>query len=282
MLTVAHALAQAREALTPHSETPALDAQTLLAAITRRPRAWVLAHPEARLTPRQHRRLNRACTRLAQGIPLPYVLGRWHFYGREFALTPVVLIPRPETETLVEHALRWLRGHPGRRRAADVGTGSGIIAVTLAAEIPDLRVTATDRSAAALGLARLNAVRHGVADRIVWLQTDLLAAARGPFDLIAANLPYIPTAALAGLPVARHEPREALDGGPDGLALIRRLLAQARSRLAPGGLLLLEIAADQGEAARVAALAAFPKAETRVLPDLAGHDRVVAVAIPDS
>ncbi|HFC09383.1 MAG TPA: peptide chain release factor N(5)-glutamine methyltransferase [Chloroflexi bacterium] len=282
MLTITAALAEAQAALAPHSETAALDAQTLLAAVLHRDRAWLLAHPEARLTPRQHRRLRRACTRLAQGEPLPYVLGYWHFYGRKFALTPAVLIPRPETETLVELALAWLRQHPTRRRAADVGTGSGIIAVTLAAEIAGACITATDISLAALAVAADNARRYQVADRIVWLQTDLLAAAPGPFDLIVANPPYIPTEALNALPVARHEPRGALDGGPDGLALIRRLLAQARSRLAPGGLLLLEIAADQGEAARVAALAAFPKAETRVLPDLAGHDRVVAVVIPDS
>ncbi len=278
MLTVTAALAKARAALAPHSETAALDAQTLLAAVLHRDRAWLLAHPEARLTPRQHRRLNRACTQLAQGVPLPYVLGYWHFYGRKFALTPAVLIPRPETETLVELALRWLRQHPTRRRAADVGTGSGILAVTLAAEVDDLQVTATDISPAALAVAADNARRHRVAERIAFVETDLLAALPGPFDLIVANLPYIPTAALESLPVARHEPWEALDGGADGLALIRRLLQQAPSRLAPGGLLLLETAADQGDAVRALAAAAFPRAAVQLHRDLAGHERVVAVA----
>ena len=279
MLTVSRALACARDALAAHSETAALDAQTLLAAITRRGRAWLLAHPEARLTPRQHRRLLRACTRLAQGEPLPYVLGRWHFYGREFAVTPAVLIPRPETETLVEHALAWLRVHPHRPRVADVGTGSGVLAITLAAENPTVRLTATDISPAALEVARRNARRHAVADRIAFVETDLLAALTGPFDLIVANLPYIPTAELAGLPVVRHEPRQALDGGADGLAVLRRLLAQAQTRLAPGGALLLEIAADQGQAARAAAREAFPAAEIALYPDLAGRDRVLAVAL---
>ena len=277
MISVAAALAEARAVLAPHSETAVLDAQTLLAAVLHRERAWLLAHPEARLTPRQHRRLRRACTRLAQGEPLPYVLGYWHFYGRKFAVTPAVLIPRPETETLVEHALAWLRQHPARRQIADVGTGSGILAVTLAAEIADARITATEISPAALAVAADNARRHRVADRIAFVETDLLAALPGPFDLIVANLPYIPTAALESLPVARREPREALDGGADGLALIRRLLAQAPARLAPDGLLLLEIAADQGEAARTLAAGAFPQAEVRLHRDLAGRARVVAV-----
>ena len=279
-MTVAAALAQARAALAPHSETAALDAQTLLAAVLHRERAWLLAHPQARLTPRQHRRLQRACARLAHGVPLPYVLGYWHFYGRKFALTPAVLIPRPETETLVERALEWLRQHPHRRRVADVGTGSGILAITLAAEVPAARIIATDISPAALAVAHDNARRHRVAERIAFVETDLLAAAPGPFDLIVANPPYIPTAALAALPVARHEPREALDGGPDGLTVVRRLLAQACARLAPGGLLLLEIAADQGEAASGLARAACPQAVVRRHPDLAGRDRVVAVALP--
>ena len=277
MLTISRALACAREALAPHSDTAALDAQTLLAAITHRERAWLLAHPEARLTPRQHRRLLRACTRLAQGEPLPYVLGRWHFYGREFAVTPAVLIPRPETETLVEHALAWLRAHPDRRRVADVGTGSGALAVTLAAEMPAVRVTATDISPAALEVARRNARRHSVANRIAFVETDLLTALTGAFDLIVANLPYIPIAELANLPVAQHEPREALDGGADGLATIRRLLAQAQTRLAAGGALMLEIAASQGEAARAAALEAFPASKVVAHPDLAGRDRVLVV-----
>ncbi len=278
MLTVAQALAQAQAALRPHSETAALDAQTLLAAIMHRDRAWLLAHPQARLTPRQHRRLQRACARLAQGVPLPYVLGRWAFYGRDFALTPAVLIPRPETETLVELALAWLKANPTRRWAADVGTGSGILAVTLAAEIPNLHVTATDISTDALGLARLNAQRHQVAERIVFLETDLLNATRGPFDLIVANLPYIPSEQLNTLAVARYEPRQALDGGQDGLDLIRRLLAQAKVRLAPQGLLLLEIASDQGEPAKALAEAAFPQATITLHHDLAGHPRVVAIA----
>ncbi len=277
MLTVASAIKQASKAAEAHSETPALDAQTLLAGIMQRSRAWLLSHPEARLTPRQHRRLNRACTMLAQGIPLPYVLGRWEFYGRKFALSPAVLIPRPETETLVELALAWLRTHPNRRRTADIGTGSGIIAITLAAEIPNLTCTATDISKAALGIAALNASAHGVADRIRLLYADLLEGVSETFDLIAANLPYIPTKRLASLEVAHHEPRIALDGGADGLALIRRLLMQAQNRLRPGGVIMLEIDDSHAQTAPKIARALFPNAAVQVHNDLTSRPRVLAV-----
>ncbi len=277
MLTVANALKQASKAAEAHSETPALDAQTLLAGIMGRPRAWLLSHPEARLTPRQHHRLNRACTMLAQSIPLPYVLGRWEFYGRKFALSPAVLIPRPETETLVERALAWLRAHPNRRRTADIGTGSGIIAITLAAEVPNLTCTATDISKAALGIAALNASAHGVADRIRLIHADLLEGVSETFDLIAANLPYIPTERLASLEVARREPRIALDGGADGLALIRRLLMQAQSRLRPGGVIMLEIDDSHAHSASEAARSFFPNAAVQVYNDLTSRPRVLVV-----
>ncbi len=160
--------------------------------------------------------------------------------------------------------------------AVDVGTGSGCIAITLAAELPDLRVLAVDISLAALQVARGNAVQLGVTERLLCVQADLLPAG-GPYTLVCANLPYIPTAVLASLPVSRHEPRLALDGGPDGLALISRLLRQAPACLAPAAALFLEIEAAQGLAARSLALDSFPHARVDVVKDLAGHDRVLAI-----
>jgi release factor glutamine methyltransferase len=205
---------------------------------------------------------------------LPYLLGHWEFYGLDFMVSPSALIPRPETELLVEQALAWLRQRPQRRLVADVGTGCGCIAVTLATHLPGLRVIASDLSFAALKLARANSRKLVVEQRISFIQCDLLAPFN-KFDLIAANLPYIPSSELELLPVARREPRLALDGGPDGLETIRRLLQQALTRLAAGGLLLLEIEASQGSAALALAQAAFPYAQIQLLSDLAGQDRLI-------
>lgn len=275
---IAEWLQRLKQRLAGVSESASLDAQTLLAHVTGRSRTWVLAHPEAALTQAQEQVLGAALERLEGGEALPYVLGRWAFYGLDFSLTPDTLIPRPETELLVETALAWLGAHPGRRWALDVGTGSGCIAVTLAVHAPDLRLLASDVSYPALRVARGNARQHAVAGRIWPLACDLLPPAARRFDLICANLPYIPSAKLATLAVARREPRLALDGGPDGLDLVRRLLRRAPGALAPGGLLLLEIEASQGASACALARAAFPVAEVRVVADLAGRERLLWVS----
>lgn len=189
--------------------------------------------------------------RRSQGEPLQHLLGTVEFHGREFACDRRALVPRPETEQFVELLLKLPL--PDEARCLDVGTGSGIIALTLAAERPNARVQAVDRSGNALRLARDNATRLGLAERVELVQGDLLAASPGPFDLVAANLPYIPASEIAGLSrEVQHEPMIALDGGADGLALITRCVTEARERLAPGGRIALEIGHDQ--AARVQAL----------------------------
>jgi release factor glutamine methyltransferase len=259
------------------SESAALDAQVLLAHVLGRSRSWVLAHPEVEWTLEQSSALEEGVARLQSGEPLPYVIGHWEFYGADFIVTPAVLIPRPETELLVETALAWLRAHPARRLAADVGTGSGCIAISLTRHMADLRVLASDISLPALSVAWQNALRSGVGGRVHCLQADLLPPAGRPFDLVCANLPYIPTASLADLRVAQWEPRLALDGGADGLIWIERLLAVLRRGLEPQGLALLEIEASQGAAAAGLAQRAFPRAKVDVLVDLAGHDRLVRI-----
>jgi len=259
------------------AQEASLAAQLLLASVLGKGRAWLLAHPETEIDPGQQARLQELLEKFAEGVPLPYLLGQWEFYGLKFAVSPAVLIPRPETEMLVERAIAWLRDHPGRRFAADIGTGSGCIAVSIAKEIPDVLVTAVDRSRGALQIARQNAVTHGVVQRIRLIQGDLLSAAAGHFDLVCANLRYIPRAELAGLPAARHEPRLALDGGPDGLAVIRGLLADAHRWLAPGGLLLLEMQFDQGEAIQKLARQFLPAARVTIHPDLAGLPRMAEI-----
>jgi len=265
----------------PPKKVSKLDLQTLLAHLLGQPRAWVLAHPEAALTDEQKRALEAALGRLRRGVPLPYVLERWEFFGLEFIVTTDVLIPRPETELLVETALSWMR-QPGSaiRNCIDIGTGSGCIPVSLAVNAPCLGLTATDISPAAIAVAHANAEKHGVADRIEFHSSDLFetAALEGRrFDLLAANLPYIPSWTLRQLEVYDHEPTLALDGGPDGLALIRRLLQTAPPHIAAGGVLLLEIEASLGNSALALARSAFPQAETRLLQDLAGHDRLLTI-----
>jgi release factor glutamine methyltransferase len=287
---IGNRLSLLRQQLEPFSETPSLDAQVLLAHLLEKPRAWVLAHPEAQFTTDQEQSLTHALERLQNSEPLPYVLGEWEFFGLSFQVTPAVLIPRPETELLVEQALKALQARPKvlstasqQLCLADIGTGSGCIAISLAYHLPGIQILATDISNVALQVARFNARRHQVSDRTRFLQADLLdAIAPTPtLHLICANLPYIPQAVLANLPVFKREPSLALDGGPDGLKWIDRLLHAARSRLAPGGLLLLEIEASQGQSASTLARRVFPAAFIRLLPDLAGRDRLVSIQLPE-
>ncbi len=263
--------------LDPLSDTPALDAQVLLAHITQKERAWVLAHPELTLSTTQAINLEKALSQLKKNIPLPYVIGHWEFFGMNFIVTPDVLIPRPETEELVEHALSWLRA-TNKKDVLDVGTGSGCIPIALARNAPDLRLVGVDRSSAALNIARQNAEKHEVANQIDFIESDLFSNIQPlTFDLITANLPYIPTETLKSLDVYTREPTLALDGGADGLDLIRRLLADALRYLAPEGLILLEIDSSHGQAALRVAQNAFPKTESELLQDLSGRDRFIQI-----
>ena len=274
------ALEWARGELRP-SGAGGLEAQVLLSHLLGQSRAWVLAHPEASLAPSLADTFGRQVRRCAAGMPLAYLTGHQEFFGLEFEVSPAVLIPRPETELLVERALSWIkaegRGTPDSLRVVDVGTGSGCIAVSLAAGRKTLRIVASDLSWEALEVAGRNARRHQVADRVALLQMDLLTSLAGPLDLILANLPYVPSDQLAVLPSSRFEPRLALDGGEDGLQPIARLLEQVRTRLRPGSLALLEIEASEGSAALNLARSRFPSARIEIVPDLGGHGRVLEI-----
>jgi release factor glutamine methyltransferase len=265
--------------LASSSETPGLEAQVLLANVVGKPRAWVMAHPESTLSSEQASDLVGKLAELERGKPLAYVLGEWEFYGLKFYLSPAVLIPRPETELLVETALEWLKDRPGTRSGVDVGTGSGCIAIALAANQADLQMLASDISAEALCVAEQNIRRHGLEPRVHTVQADLLPETSESFDLICANLPYIPRETLDGLQVGKWEPTLALSGGEDGLDLIRRLFAQAPARISPNGLILVEIEAGQGEAAVDLAKATFPDADSTLLADLADRDRLIRIQI---
>jgi len=270
-------LEEIRRRLRPLSETYSLDAQVLLAHILNKPRAWVLAHPETQLSHLQQENLAIALTQLESNMPLAYVLGHWEFFGLDFEISPATLIPRPETELLIEHALAWLQEHPEARQAADVGTGSGCIAVTLAKHTPNLAITATDISPEAIEIACANAKKQQVDRQITFIQANLLYVDRKSFNIICANLPYIPTTTLHTLDVFGREPTLALDGGSDGLDLIRSLITDGRARLAPGGLLLLEIDSSHGAAALTLAQETFPEANVRLIQDLSGRDRLIRV-----
>jgi release factor glutamine methyltransferase len=274
--TVGMVLGDLNSHLKKHSDTASLDAQGLLAHVLRRPGSWVLAHPEAPISPNRVAALDTLVADIENGAPLPYVLGSWEFFGLKFDVTPVVLIPRPETELLVERAIAWLQAHPNFRHSADVGTGSGCIGIALAANVPDLQVMASDISADALKMARRNAAKNGVRLRMEFVRCDLFPP-EVEFDLIVANLPYIPSKTLHKLPIYGREPTEALDGGSDGLALIRRLLTAAPDRLVRGGLLLMEIEASQGPEALSLACDAFAEAEIHLHKDLSGRDRILEV-----
>jgi release factor glutamine methyltransferase len=214
--------------------------------------------------------------------PMSLILGRREFWGLEFEVTGDVLTPRPETELIVEEALAEMTAEAGvvpRPLVADVGTGSGCLAVALAREIGGARVVATDVSAGALEVARRNARRHGVADRLGFVRTSLLDGVSGPFDLIVSNPPYVPTDALVTLPpeVREHEPRLALDGGSDGLDTIRGLIAQAATRLVPGGHLIVEFGVGQEDGVMQAAARWPPLQLQRIRRDLQGIPRAVVL-----
>lgn len=257
----------------------------MLAHVLGLTRAQLLARQEQPLPPGVWEQYDALIERRVRYEPLAYLTGRREFYGREFFVDPRVLVPRPETELLVVGALtaidRFTAVRGALPRVADIGTGSGAIAVSLAAERPLLTVDAVDVSADALDVARQNAAAHGVAERVRFRQGDLLEPLPAAADIIVANLPYVRddqiTAGSHAAAELTYEPRGALSGGPDGLAVFRRFFAQLHGKLAPGGLALLEIAWDQGHDVMTLAQAALPESEAAVARDMAGLHRVVVV-----
>ncbi|HMQ54854.1 MAG TPA: HemK/PrmC family methyltransferase [Anaerolineae bacterium] len=322
-------LASATQRLTAAGcDTPRLDAEILLAHLLDRDRSWLYLQPDAALTLEQQSGYLDLIARREQRQPVAYLTGHKEFFGLDFLVTPHTLIPRPETELLIETALTFVHSYhqldqpinqtshlqpsnPPEQLTmsdkqltnptfqpsnlptlqpsnppftiVDVGTGSGCIAVTLAKLLPLVQLIATDLSGEALTVARQNAEDQAVADRIKFYQTDLLAPLTEPVNMIVSNPPYLRSTDLASPHTApevhRHEPRLALDGGGDGLKIIRRLLDQAQKLLAPGGCLLVEIGFDQGEAVKSLTQTQFPGAQIEIKKDLAGLDRLL-VATP--
>ncbi|MCH7809543.1 MAG: peptide chain release factor N(5)-glutamine methyltransferase [Chloroflexi bacterium] len=263
------------------SDEARLEAELLLMHALKTDRVHLYERLQDELPARSGDYFQRLLDRRLLHEPTPYIVGHKEFFGMEFEVTRSALIPRPETETLVELAIDFARDRYADNRftAVDVGTGSGVIAVALACKLPKARVIATDVSKRALALARRNARRHGVASRIEFFEGATLLPVEGRADIIAANLPYVTTADWLATPPEIHEwePRRALDGGVDGLRHIRHLFRQAPEKLARNGALFAEIGDRQAASARTLAEEAFPEAEVDVRPDLAGRDRVICV-----
>jgi release factor glutamine methyltransferase len=238
------ALQAARARLAAASRNPRRDAEVLLAHVLRCDQAALLTHPERLLSPAESDQLENFLKRRLTSEPMQYITGSQEFFGLLFEVTPDVLIPRPETEHLVEAALEHIGGEAVRM--VDVGTGSGAIAVSLAHARPQSHVTAVDLSPAALEVARRNAQRHGVLERVTFLQSNLLAALDGTdFDVVVSNPPYIAEGEVLEPQVSNYEPHPALYAGPTGLEVYERLIPEARKVLKPGGWLLLEIGFGQ-------------------------------------
>lgn len=218
------------------------------------------------------RRFEHAIARRAAREPVAYITGVREFWGREFEVTRDVLIPRPETESIVEAALERV-DRTRSLHVLDIGTGSGCLAVTLAAELPRAHVVATDTSAAALDIARRNARTHGVEGWVSFVRTDLLDGLSGPFAIVVSNPPYVPSGAELPPDVVRYEPAQALFAGPDGLDVLRRLVPAALDVLAPDGTFIVEFGFGQSEAVRTLAEAAG-WSEVEIRPDLQGIERV--------
>lgn len=259
------------------AETPRLDAEVLLSYLLGQKRIFLYVHFDQPLTAEELARYREMVKRRAAGEPVAYICGEKEFMGLTFKVTPAVLVPQPDTETLVETAIERLKGKEGAR-IADVCTGSGAIALALAHYLPESSIVATEISADAVSIAKENAESLGLSERVVFCEGDLLVPLSGEtFDAIVSNPPYIPSAEIAGLPrEVRAEPKIALDGGADGLDFYRRLVGENAALLKAGGFLAVECGDTQaGAIAEMAKGGGFGR--TEIVHDLADKERVVVM-----
>jgi release factor glutamine methyltransferase len=300
-VTISQALTRARQMLAAAgSDNPSLESEALLKYYLNQDRAFLHREPQAVLDEKTQTAFFQGIERLLRGEPLAYITCTREFFGLDFYVDFRVLVPRPETELLVEEAIRLVRSR--RMNAlADIGTGSGAIAVSLAKyllhppdgpfpgtgtvppdvfSLRDLKIYATDISSQALEVAGINCQKHNVSQLITFLQGDLLGPLPEAVDLIIANLPYVRKEDCEKMPSARYEPSVALDGGEDGLDILNRFCRGLESKLRPGGCSLMEIGLGQAGAVTALLHSRFPAAGVEVIPDLAGINRVVKVSLP--
>jgi len=270
------ALSRARGILAQNAiEDAPLEAELLLRHVLKINRTRLYLDLEQELSPEDEKTFGHLVERRLIGEPTAYITSRREFYGLEFYVNPHTLIPRPESELLVETALRLAQSQP-ISTIADIGTGCGAIAVSLALELPRTRIYATDISAAALEVATINCQRHNVTDRIRLIQGDMLEPVPEPIDLIVANLPYVKESELTP---ENFEPLLALDGGAEGTESIDKLCRQAKSKLADGGSMLLEIGQGQGETITGLLKSLFPDGVVEVFRDFSGIERVISLSL---
>ncbi len=279
-MTIKQTLSNAREILTASNiEESPLESELLLRHTLKISRAELYQELERELNPEQKENFWGLIERRLNHEPTAYIIGHREFYGLDFYVDSNVLIPRPESELLVEKTLE-LAQNRGVVTIAEIGTGCGAIAISLALNLPQATIYATDISAAGLKVALFNCQAHGVLSRICLLVGDMLRPLPEPVDFIVANLPYLKQSELLQISTLNFEPSLALNGGSDGLEKIRRLCIQVNDRLRPGGCLLLEIGQGQRRAVTTLLHSLFPLAEIEVVPDLSGINRVVSLILP--
>ena len=281
-MTFKQAISQAREILAVNSiEDASLEGELLLRHTLNISRVQLYQDLDHELTPEQEKTFWNLVKRRTNHEPTAYITGHREFYGLDFYVNPHVLIPRPETELLVEKALTLVQNHR-LVTIADIGTGCGAIAISLALNLPQVEIYATDISSPALEVAKTNCKKHGVLNRIHLLQGDMLDPLPESVDLIVTNLPYVKKAELPQVSPVQFEPLLALNGGPDGLQKIRRLCQQTNNKLHPTGYLLLEIGQGQGRAVIALLHSLFPHAKIETTSDLGSIDRVVSLHLSEN
>jgi release factor glutamine methyltransferase len=276
-MTLKQAIDRARSSLSANNiEDALLESELLLRHVLKISQTQLYLDIDRELSPKREKTFRNLIRRRLKGEPTAYITGHREFYGLDFRVNPDVLIPRPESELLVEKALQIARHH-SLATIAEIGTGCGAIAISLAINLPQAKIYATDISAPALKVARANCQKHGVTRRVHLLPGNMLDPLPETVDLIVANLPYIKESELPVYFPVSLEPVLALNGGPDGLDKIRQLCRQLNDKLRPGGYLLLEMGQGQQKAVTTLLSRLFPSAQIEVIPDLSSIDRVVSL-----
>ncbi len=269
---------QSKQKISKLSDSSTIEINAILCDVLEKDLSWCLANPYTQLENYQIQQLDEMLNKLIEGIPLAYVLGFCEFYGLKFHVDPNVLIPRPETELLVEEAIQWFSTHPERKTVADVGIGSGAILVSVMNQLPHLKGYGFDKSRDALHVAKENLESNQIKN-VQLIQKDLLSGVDNKFDVILANLPYIPSEEVQTLNVSRFEPKIALDGGSQGVDIIKNLINQIPDHLSRPGLVLLEIQFDQAKVITEIANQTIPSAKVSTIKDLSGLDRIIKIEV---